>query len=383
MTSSKLLKTALVAMALAFGCSATPANQAAAPAKPKVETWGKTPAGEPVDLYTLTNPKGMEARIITYGGIVVSLKVPDRTGKLGDVVNGFDSLAGYVGQPPPPFFGALVGRYGNRIGGASFTLDGVKYTLAANDGANSLHGGTQGFDKVVWKAKPLSAQSLELTHLSKDGDQGFPGNLSATVIYTVTDNNELKIDYSATTDKDTVINLTNHSYFNLAGQGEGDVLAHQVMIAADRFTPVDKGLIPTGELKSVVGTPFDFRTPHAIGERINANDEQISYGKGYDHNFVLNHPRSATPQLAARVSEPKTGRVMEVLTTEPGLQFYTGNQLNGSIHGKDGKTYGPRSAFCMEAQHFPNSPNQASFPTTELKPGARYHTTTVYRFSAK
>ncbi|HXA56635.1 MAG TPA: hypothetical protein VNU84_04300, partial [Candidatus Acidoferrum sp.] len=203
MTSSKLLKTALVAMALAFGCSATPANQAAAPAKPKVESWGKTPAGEPVDLYTLTNAKGMEARIITYGGIVVSIKVPDRTGKFGDVVNGFDSLAGYVGQPPPPFFGALVGRYGNRIGGASFTLDGVKYTLAANDGANSLHGGTQGFDKVVWKAKPLSAQSLELTHLSKDGDQGFPGNLSVTVIYTVTDNNEFKIDYSATTDKDT------------------------------------------------------------------------------------------------------------------------------------------------------------------------------------
>jgi aldose 1-epimerase len=380
MASSTLLKIALLALAFAFVYGAAPGRQASA--KPKVESWGKTSTGESVDLYALTNAKGMEARIINYGGIVVSLKVPDRAGKLADVVNGFDSLASYVGPPAPPFFGALVGRYGNRIGGASFTLDGAKYTLPANDGANTLHGGTRGFDKFVWNAKPLSAQSLQLTLLSKDGDQGFPGNLSVTVVYPVTDNNELKIDYSATTDKDTVVNLTNHSYFNLAGQGEGDVLAHQVMIAADRFTPVNKGLIPTGELRSVAGTPFDFRTPHAIGERINATDEQLGYGKGYDHNFVLNHAPSATPQLAARVTEPKTGRVMEVLTTEPGLQFYTGNQLGG-MHGKDGKIYGPRSAFCMETQHFPNSPNQASFPTTELKPGARYHTTTIYRFSAK
>jgi aldose 1-epimerase len=382
MTSSSLLKIAFVALVLAFA-SSTLSAQATASAKPKVESWGKTPAGESVDLYTLTNSKGMEACIITYGGIVVSLKVPDRAGKLGDVVTGFDSLASYVGPPAPPHFGALIGRYGNRIGGASFTLDGVKYALSANEGANTLHGGTLGFDRVVWKGKSLSPQSLELTYFSKDGDQGFPGNLSVTVVYTVTDNNELKIDYSATTDKNTVVNLTNHSYFNLAGQGEGDVLAHQVMLAADRFTPVDKALIPTGELKSVAGTPFDFRTPHAIGERINANDEQLIFGKGYDHNFVLNHGLSATPQLSARVTEPKSGRVMEVLTTEPGLQFYTGNQLDGSLHGKDGKAYGKRSAFCMETQHYPNSPNQPSFPTTELKPGARYHTTTIYRFSAK
>jgi aldose 1-epimerase len=376
------MKIALFAMFLAFSYSDATANQAATAGKPKVEEWGKTPAGEPVELYTLTNSKGAEARIMTYGGVVVSLKMPDRSGKLGDIVNGFDSLAGYVGQPPPPYFGALIGRYGNRIANGKFTLDGVQYTLPQNDGQNSLHGGTRGFDKVLWKAKPLNGESLELTYLSKDGEDGYPGNLSVTVIYTLTDKNELKIDYSATTDKDTVVNLTNHSYFNLAGQGVGDVLGHVVTINADRFTPVDEGLIPTGELRKVDGTPFDFRTPRAIGERINAQDEQLTYGKGYDHNWVLNRMGTAL-QLAAKVTEPKSGRVMEVLTTEPGLQFYTGNQLDGSIHGKGGAVYGKRSAFCMETQHFPNSPNQPNFPSTVLKPGARYHTTTIYRFSTQ
>lgn len=341
--------------------------------------FGKTPSGETVELYTLKNAKGVEADIMTYGGVVVSLKVPDRSGALADVVLGFDDFAGYL--LPPPYFGALIGRYGNRIGHALFTLDGVEYKLAKNDGDNSLHGGTRGFDKVLWKARPLDPQSLELTYLSKDGEEGYPGNLSVTVVYTITDNNELKIDYTATTDKDTVLNLTNHSYFNLAGQGEGDILSHQITINADRFTPVDKGLIPTGELRNVEGTPLDFRQPHAIGERINSTDEQIVLGRGYDHNFVLNRTADGL-SLAARVTEAKSGRVMEVLTTQPAIQFYTGNFLDGSIRGKGGKVYGKRSALCLETQHYPDSPNHPDFPTAELKPGERYHTTTVYRFSA-
>ena len=338
--------------------------------------FGKTPDGQTVDLYTLKNAKGAEADISTYGGVVVSLKTPDRSGVPGDIVLGFDDFNGYL--KPPPYFGAIIGRYGNRIAHAKFTLDGVDYTLAKNDGDNSLHGGKRGFDKVVWKA--ATGPGLTLTYLSKDGEEGYPGNLSTTVTYTLTDNNELQIDYKATTDKDTVVNLTNHSYFNLAGQGEGDILAHQVTIYADRFTPVDKGLIPTGELRSVEGTPFDFRQPHAIGERINSGDQQLVIAKGYDHNWVLNRTGDGL-FLAARVTEPKTGRVMEVLTTEPGLQFYTGNFLDGTIRGKGGKVYGPRAAFCMETQHFPDSPNHASFPPVVLKPGSEYHSTTVYRFS--
>jgi aldose 1-epimerase len=342
--------------------------------------FGKTPAGETVYLYSLKNGKGAEAGISTYGGAVVSLKVPDRAGVPGDIVLGFDDLDGYL--KPEPYFGAIVGRYGNRIAHGKFTLDGVTYTLAKNDGDNSLHGGNRGFDKVVWQAKPIGSASVALSYLSKDGEEGYPGNLSVTVIYTLTRNNELMIDYTATTDKDTVLNLTNHSYFNLAGQGEGDILAHQVTINADRFTPVDKGLIPTGELRSVAGTPFDFRQPHAIGERINAPDEQLKFARGYDQNFVLN--RSADGIVtAARVTEAKSGRVMEVLTDQPGLQFYTGNFLDGTIHGKGGKVYGPRSAFCMETQHFPDSPNHPDFPSVVLKPGQRYHTTTIYRFSTE
>jgi len=346
------------------------------------QSFGKTKDGQAVDLYTLTNSNGASVAIMNYGGVVVSLKVPDRSGALGDVVLGFDTFDPYL--TPPPYFGALIGRYGNRIGHARFKLDGVEYKLPKNNGDNCLHGGLRGFDKVIWVAKEATnggVPAIELNYLSKDGEEGFPGNLNATVTYSWTDAKELKIDYAATTDKDTVVNLTNHSYFNLAGEGSGDILAHEVMIDADRFTPVDKGLIPTGELKPVDGTPFDFRKPTAIGARINADDQQIKFGGGYDHNWVLNHAATTTPLPAARVTDPKTGRVMEVLTTQPGLQFYTGNFLDGKIQGKGGKTYVHRGAFCMETQHFPDSPNKPSFPTTVLKPGQKYQTSTIYRFS--
>lgn len=343
--------------------------------------FGSTVAAETVDLYTLSNTKGMEVKISTFGGAVVSLKVPDKSGKLADVVLGFDSIAGY--QKPNPYFGAIIGRYGNRIAKGMFSIDGATYKLAVNDGANHLHGGLRGFDKVLWSAREMPTPDgvrLDLTYTSKDGEEGYPGELNTTVSYTLLgEKNELRIGYEAVTTKPTVLNLTNHSYFNLAGQGEGDILNHSVTILADRFTPVDAGLIPTGELKPVSGTPFDFRTPHTIGERIEAKDPQIVAGKGYDHNFVLNkHPGDL--EMVARVTEPTTGRAMEVLTTEPGLQFYTGNFLDGTITGKSGKVYGRRVAFCMETQHFPNSPNQPSFPSTLLRPTERYRSTTVYRF---
>jgi aldose 1-epimerase len=299
---------------------------------------------------------------------------------MADVVLGFDHLDDYLGNDP--FFGALVGRYANRIDKARFTLDGVEYKLAKNDGENSLHGGLKGFDKKAWKAREPSKDhpALELTYLSKDGEEGYPGNLNVKVVYTLTDSNELRIDYTATTDKNTVLNLTNHSYFNLAGQGSGDVLKHVLMINADRFTPIDAALTPTGELRSVAGTPLDFRKPTAIGARIDDDNEQLKFGKGYDHNFVLNH-KGNDLTLAARVTEPQSGRVLEVLTTQPGVQLYTGNFLDGTIHGKGGKVYGRRSAFCLETQHFPDSPNQPKFPSTELKPGQTYHQTTIYKFS--
>jgi aldose 1-epimerase len=350
--------------------------------KVKKQAYGKMPNGPAVELYTLTNAKGMQAGIITYGGTVVSLTAPDRNGKYADVVLGMDDLAGYM--KATAFFGALIGRYGNRIGHAQFTLEGKVHKLPANDHANTLHGGPAGFDKHVWSAVPGSSadgETLELTYVSKDGEEGFPGTLTSKVVYTLTAKNELKIDYSATTDKPTVVNLTNHSYFNLAGQGEGDILAHEVMIDAARFTPVDSGLIPTGELRPVAGTPFDFTKPTAVGARIEAADEQIKFGMGYDHNWVLNKGAGGLTK-AAEVHEPKSGRVMEVWTTEPALQFYTGNFLDGTLHGK-GKTYVRRGALCMETQHYPDSPNQPSFPSTELKPGATYHTTTIYGFSAR
>ena len=345
--------------------------------------FGNTPDGTPVAIYTLRNSKGMEVRIMTYGGIVQSLKVPDKNGKLGDVVLGYDNLDGYLKSSP--FFGALVGRYGNRIGGAKFTLEGKTYTLATNNGPNSLHGGIKGFDKVVWKATSLmtaDGSALQLTYFSKDGEEGFPGNLKVTAVYTLTDDNELRLDFTATTDQPTVCNLTHHSYFNLAGQGNGDILGHIVYINADNTTPVDSNLITTGEIKPVDGTPFDFRKPTAIGARINDPDTVLQYGPGYDHNWVINKPMGKLG-LQARVYEPATGRVMEVFSTEPGLQFYTGNSLDGSITGKDGKVYQRRTAFCMEPQHYPDSPNKPMFPTTELKPGETYQNTIIYRFYVK
>lgn len=341
-------------------------------------SFGKTPDGVDVRLFTLTNDRGVEAKITNYGGIVVSLKVPDRNGGMADVVLGHDSLAGYIDNPGP-YLGALIGRYGNRIGHAKFTLDGVQHRLAANNGENTLHGGLRGFDKVVWTPRELSDGGLELTYISKDGEEGFPGTLKAVVTYHLTSANELRIDYSATTDKDTVVNLTNHSYFNLKGAGDGDILDHVLTLNADRFTPVDAGLIPTGELKPVAGTPFDFRKPTVIGARIEQNDEQLKLGKGYDHNWVVNR-RGSGLTLAARVEEPGSGRVLEVETTEPGIQFYTGNFLDGTIKGKGGKVYNQRYGFCLETQHFPDSPNKPDFPTTVLKPGQQLRSTTVFRF---
>ncbi len=365
--------------AIAVVCAAA----ATAEAKTKVtrQEFGKTKDGQAVQLYTITNAKGMEARIMTYGGIIVSLKTPDKAGKLGDVVLGFDSVAGYQTDPPPPYFGALIGRYGNRIAKGTFSLEGKTYKVPVNNGANALHGGIRGFDKRVWTGKEIEG-GVELHYVSKDGEEGYPGNLSTTVRYIMTDETELKIEYRATTDKPTVVNLTNHSYFNLAGQGEGLILNHKVTINADKFTPVDSGLIPTGELRPVAGTPFDFRQPFLIGARIDSPDEQIKLGGGYDHNYVLNHPNTGM-RLAATVQEAKTGRVMEVYTDQPGLQFYTGNFLDGSLTGKGGKNYPRRSGFCMETQHFPDSPNHPAFPATELKPGQTYQTATIFKFSAK
>lgn len=350
--------------------------------KPTVQRqdFGQTADGTPVDLYTLANDAGMKVSIMTYGGIVTQIHVPDRTGKMADVTLGFDSLDGYL--KGHPYFGALIGRYGNRIAKGKFQLNGVEYKLATNNNnLNHLHGGVKGFDKAVWKARPVDVRTLELTHTSPDGDEGYPGRLQVQVVYSLAEKaNELTINYTATTDKDTVLNLTNHAYFNLAGGG--DNLGHVVTLNADRFTPVDAGLIPTGELKSVQGTPFDFTTPHAIGERIDQDDPQLKAGKGYDHNFVLKSPAGALA-LAARVEEPTSGRVLEVHTTEPGVQFYTGNFLDGSLTGKGGVKILRRAGLCLETQHFPDSPNQPNFPSTVLKPGQTHRSTTVWKFSTK
>lgn len=345
--------------------------------------FGKTPDGTEVFLYTLQNNNGMEARITNYGGTVISLLVPDRDGKRADIVLGFDSLAHYIRDSP--YFGSLIGRYGNRIGKGIFELQGMKYALATNNGANHLHGGLKGFDKVVWSVDERESKAgkvLVLNYLSKDGEEGYPGSLSVKVVYSMTDSNALKIEYSATTDKPTVANLTHHSYFNLAGAGNGHILDHELFIDADRFTPVDPGLIPTGELKSVRGTPMDFTTPALIGARINDPYDQMKIGGGYDHNWVLNKPANLLG-IAARAYERTSGRVMEVLTTEPGLQFYSGNFLNGTHIGKGGRKYDHRYGFCLETQHFPDSPNKPQFPTTVLSPGQTLTSTTVYRFSVK
>jgi aldose 1-epimerase len=326
----------------------------------------------------------VEVRVTSYGGIIVSLRVPDREGRLGDVALGYDALGGYLEHSP--YFGAIVGRYGNRIARGRFTLDGKEYTLATNNGPNALHGGRKGFDKVVWKAAPFDngeGVGLVFTYSSPDGEEGYPGKLDVTVTYTLTHANALRFDYRAVTDKPTPVNLTQHTYFNLAGNGSGDVLGHELMVQASRFTPVDATLIPSGELRSVAGTPFDFRTPHTIGARIGADDEQIRVGGGYDHNFALDREPGNGLTLAARVYEPTSGRVMEVSTTEPGMQFYSGNFLDGTIMGKGGHAYGRRAGFCLETQHYPDSPNKPEFPSTILRPGQEYRSTTVYAFSVR
>jgi aldose 1-epimerase len=344
------------------------------------QAFGKTPDGTPVELYTVKSG-AVVARIMTYGGIIQSLKVPDKNGKVADVVLGFDSLDGYTSgpKPNPAFFGAIIGRYANRIAGARFSLDGKTYSTPQNDGPNTLHSGPNGFDKKVWKAKEIP-HGVELTLVSPDGDAGFPGTLTAVVRYTL-EGKDLKIDYTATTDKDTVLNLTNHTYFNLAGQGNDDILQNQVKINASRYTPVDANLIPTGELASVAGTAFDFRKPNAVGARINDDNDQLKKGHGYDHNWVLDSGGKFSE--AAEVYESSSGRVLQVLTDQPGVQFYTGNFLDGTITGKDGKVYQRRYALCLETQHFPDSPNHPKFPTTELKPGQKYHTVTIFRFSTR
>ncbi len=335
--------------------------------------------GQPVQLFTLTNATGASVGIIEYGGIVVSLNVPDRDGNLGDVVLGFDSLEAYVADTP--YFGAITGRYANRIAGGKFRIDGVQYQLPVNNAPNSLHGGVKGFDKVVWKgtAKP-GGDGVQLSYVSADGEEGYPGTLAAKVTYTWSDANELRIDYEAQADRPTVVNLTNHSYFNLADGGASPILDHVLEVNADRYTPIDETLIPTGELASVDATPLDFREATPIGARIDADHDQLGFGSGYDHNFVINREGEGLV-LAATVSEPTTGRVMGVHTQEPGVQFYAGNFLGGNLVGKNGVKYQHRSGFCLETQHFPDSPNQPKFPSTVLRPGEVYATSTVYRFA--
>jgi aldose 1-epimerase len=335
--------------------------------------------GRPVNLYTLTNSHGVEIHVMSYGGIITSIHVPDRKGEMADIVLGHDSLEGYT--PNPPYLGAVVGRYANRIAKGTFTLDGKTYTLPKNDGPNTLHGGvTRTFDKVVWNGEELKGKNaVAFSYLAKDGEEGFPGNLKIKVTYTLTNANELAIDYEATTDQSTVLNVSQHSYFNLAGQGTGDILNHEVMLNADRFTPVDATLIPTGDLTPVKGTPMDFTTPAKVGARIDDDYEQLKLGHGYDHNYVINRKGSGL-ELAARVYEPTSGRVLEVSTTQPGIQFYSGNFLDGTVTGKQGQVYKRRYGFCLETQHFPDSPNHPEFPSTVLQPGQEYRSTTVFTF---
>ena len=374
----KSLVPALAGAVLLAGCSSF---KPASPDNVTTQTFGKLPDGRQVHLFTLRNSKGTEARIMNYGGIIVSLKVADRNGKFGDVVLGYDNLDGYLKESP--YFGAMIGRYGNRIAKGKFTLNDKTYTLATNNDQNHLHGGIKGFDKVLWIPTIIAradGPSLKLQYTSVDGEEGYPGNLSVTAIYTLTEDNAIKLEYTATTDKATVVNLTQHSYFNLAGKG--DILGHEVMMPADRFTPVDETLIPTGELKPVEGTPFDFRKPTTIGARIEQADEQLKFGKGYDHNWVFSKATGQFTTLAV-VTEPTTGRMLEVLSTEPGLQFYSGNFLDGKLVGKAGWAYQFRNGFCMEPQHFPDSPNKPNFPTVVLKPGQVYKNTIMFRFSAK
>jgi len=345
------------------------------------EPFGSTQDGEVVDLFTLKNGRGLEVQAISFGATITSLKTPDRDGASADIVLGFESLQPYLDGSP--YFGAIIGRYGNRIGGAAFELAGQVHRLAANNGENHLHGGDRGFDKVVWEGETFQGDNeagVVFSHVSPDGDEGYPGTLSVRVTYTLTDKNELVVDYSATTDRATPVNLTQHSYFNLAGHGSGDILGHELMLAADAITPVGDGLIPSGVLVPVEGTPFDFRTPHPIGERIESDHPQMVFGAGYDHNWVLNGTQVEGMNLVGRVYEPTTGRTLEVLTEEPGVQFYSGNFLDGSDVGKGGVVYGRRSGFCLETQHFPDSPNKPEFPSTVLEVGEVHTTKTVFRF---
>lgn len=369
-------RTLFLLVPLVILCSALATNGQG----PKItrEPFGTLPDGRAVEQFTLRNANGIEIKAIGFGGIITSLRVPDRSGKLDDVVLGFDRLEPYLKNDP--FFGAIIGRYGNRIAEGSFTLDGKTYTLAKNNGPNHLHGGVKGFDKVLWEVEPDAGRNaLVFTRTSPDGEEGYPGNLRVRVTYTLTDANALTVDYVATTDKPTPVNLTQHSYFNLAGHAAGDILGHELTLNADRYTPVDDTLIPTGELAPVEGTPFDFRQPTAIGARIDAGHPQLNAAKGYDHNWVLNRAGDGL-QVAARVHEPKSGRTLEVATMEPGIQFYSGNFLDGTLTGKGGAVYRHRTGFCLETQHFPDSPNQPNFPSTILRPGEEYRTRTVFTF---
>lgn len=377
--------TTLLAIALGAlwtGCSSNPCRHQAAhkTANANAELFGFTQDGTPVMVYTLCNKHGMEAKIITYGGIIQSLKVPDRNGKFEDVVLGYDNLHDY--ETNNPYFGCLVGRYGNRIAKGQFTLNAKTYTLATNNLINSLHGGVKGFDKVVWQAKPGHSdlgKTLELTYLSHDGEEGFPGNLKVTALYTLTDDYAIRLDYTATTDKDTIVNLTQHSYFNLAGGGS--ILDHMLYLNADQYVPVDATLIPLGELLDVIGTPFDFRVATTIGARIGSDDQQLKFGHGYDHNWVIKKPAGELG-LMARVTEPTSGRVLEVWSTEPGLQFYAGNFLDGTVKGKGGRVHQHRTGFCLEPQHYPDSPNRKNFPSAVLRRGETYRNTIIYKFPA-
>ena len=372
---------------LAIFLASLASSLSAASPSTTMSSFGQTPDHREATLYSLKNARGAQADITDFGGAVVRLLVPDRTGKLGDVVLGFNSVTPYPAHGS--YFGALIGRIGNRVAGGKFTLDGKEYTLARNNSPQDvpchLHGGLVGFDKVFWHATPLvikGEQALQLTYTSKDGEEGYPGNLKVTVTYTLTNDNGLRIEYQSTTDRATPVNLTNHSYFNLRGEGEGDILGHQLMLTASKYTPVSPGLIPNGQIVPVAGTPFDFTIFHAIGERVNVANEQIKLGGGYDHNWVLDRTATAPGALAkaAEVREPVTGRSLEVWTTEPGIQFYCGNFLDGTLTGKSGRPYPLRSGLCLETQHFPDSPNQPNFPSIILRPGENYHTTTVYRF---
>ena len=384
---SLLRITALVIMAAAAGaCGGTTDAPSAGVTK---STFGVTAEGDSAHLYTLSNGDDVTITIMNYGGIITSFEVPDREGQMEDIVLGFDSLAGYRSEAyaaANPYFGALIGRYGNRIADGEFSLDGEMYTLETNNGPNHLHGGTEGFDRVLWEADPFEGEGevgLVLTHTSPDGHGGYPGRLDVEVTYTLTDENELAIDYQASTSKATPVNLTQHSYFNLDGQADGSILDHELMINAETFTPTDSTLIPTGTFRSVADTPFDFREPTPIGARIDQDHRQLEIAGGYDHNFVLARQDRDSLHLAARVYDPDTGRQMDVLTTEPGLQFYSGNFLDGSLTGKGGASYPRRSGLALETQHFPNSPNEPDFPSTILRPDETYSSRTVYRFSTR